>query len=129
MRTSSRVVSAASMSGTSSWELMGSVTSRFFAVQGMSATEKMSFGARSWASANQVFATAPNIIMGLFAVDRCGTASVCASLARCTQAGQQLVNMGQVMPFSSGVRSPRPAKSSVPSSMMVRSAARQVSKT
>lgn len=49
----------------------GSATSTFFAVHGMSATEKIFSGARPFFSANQVFTTAPNICIGLFADERC----------------------------------------------------------
>ena len=117
------------MSGTPSFDSIGRRTSSFFAVHGMSATEKSFAGSMPLRSANHVFTTAPNIIMGLFAVDRCGSASRRATFACLTHAGQQLVNIGHTMPFSSGVRSARTRSSSVASSMMVRSAAKQVSNT
>ena len=72
MRANSRVVSDASISGTPGFEDMpGSATATFFAVHGMSATEKIFYGARPFFSANQVFTTAPNICIGLFADERC----------------------------------------------------------
>ena len=67
--------------------------------------------------------TAPIICWGLLQVDRLGSRSGKLCSTNLTQPGQQEVNMGSLPPFL--MRS----TSSVPSSMMVRSAAKSVSKT
>ena len=88
-------------------------------------TQKIFSGSTPSFWANQVFAMLPNICWGLLAVDSWPTSSGYWLFRNRTQPGQQLVNMGQ--------RSSSPVfmrrSSSWPSSMIVRSAAKLVSKT
>ncbi len=120
---SSRVVRTASTSGSPVVASSGLVTSNFLAVQGITETTKI-FSAGIWFfSAYQFFITAPNISCGDLQLERLGNRSGKKCSQYLTQPGLQEVIRGNVPPLSKRV------KSSVPSSIMVRSAAKSVSKT
>ena len=73
-RSISRVVSTASTSGSpQASRMVGSAHSLFFAMQGMMDTTNIRWGSMPIFSAKYVFATAPNICWGDFAVDRQST--------------------------------------------------------
>ena len=99
------------------------LASNFLAVHGMMATEQISAGSIPDLSAKYVLMSGPNISIGDLQVDRCGLSSGPKVSRYLIQPGQQDVSIGSVPPF---LILP---KSSVPSSMMVRSAVKSESNT
>ena len=94
-RSTSRVVSTASTSRKPELLTSGTPHSYFFAVHGITETQKMSFGSMLCVLANHVFVTAPNICCGDLAVDSCGTISGYSSFKKRTQPGQHEVKSGR----------------------------------
>jgi len=120
---SSRVVSTTSTSFFPSRHICGRSISSFFAVHGIMATQKIRSGGICIFCAQYVLMMGPIIIMGDLHVDRFFPNWGYFFSTRLTQPGQQLVNMGKGPPALTR------SSSSLPSSMIVRSAVKLVSNT
>ena len=73
---------------------LGMSASLFFAVQGMTEITRILWGSTPIRSAKKLFATAPNIAWGDFAVERFRLYSGNWDFTKRTQPGQQEVNIG-----------------------------------